>query len=89
MLRETATNSSHATVDNGGVFCYLDNNLILSLIPAPRPIAGKPAMIMVARFLFTSVFVPLLKSRFLGFYVNGVTLACRISKSCNSPFAVL
>ena len=36
-------------------------------------IAGKPAMMMVAGIL--SVFVLLLKSRFFGVYVNGVTLA--------------
>ena len=30
---------------------------------------------MVAGFLFVSVFVPLLKGRFFGSYVNGVTLA--------------
>jgi hypothetical protein len=38
-------------------------------------IAGKPAMMMVAGFLFLSVFVQLLKSRFFGFYVNSITLA--------------
>ena len=41
----------------------------------------KTAMMLVAGFLFVSVFVLLLKSCFFGFYVNGVTLAGRMKKA--------